>query len=306
MYFYEIELLESPRIFRACTATYTHYQNIAIMPNDRFEVAIIRAGNAVYEHEDDSTESIHPMQTVVIPSNKKVKLYGFNEEMQVHDSIQVTGRFNFTLYNTDTLKDRQSIKDRVNAGKAILLPHMFSLGQKYNMALQLSSKVISFAHFSSPADHIRAIAAWYELMSFLTETTIEAMDSAPQQFSPGALNYTRDAKIYISENYSKPLQVEVIANHLGISSGYLHAVFKEVTGLSVMDYVTRYRVEQACSLISNTPMTLRNIAEAVGIPDPSYMSRVFKKVTGLSVREYKQRKNSDVKFYKKTEKSSES
>ena len=226
--------------------------------------------------------------------------------MQVHDSIQVTGKFKFTLHNTDTLKDRQTIKDRVSAGKVILLPHIFSLGQKYNMALQISAKVISSAQSSAPADHIRAIGAWYELMSFLTETTISSMDTTPQQFSPGALHYTHDAKVYISGNYAKPLQVEAIANHLGISSGYLHAVFKEVTGLSVMDYVTRYRVEQACSLISNTPMTLRNIAEAVGIPDPSYMSRVFKKVTGLSVREYKQRKNSDVKFYKKTEKSSES
>ncbi len=297
MIFYEIEFLEPPRIFNAFTVTNSHYYNVIQQRAGVFEVAIVREGRAVYQHADGSTELVGPMQMFTALPDTDCEMFGFNSEVQIHDSIQVKGQSRFRRCDTDSAEDHQAIKDRVRAGETLLVPYLIPLGEKYDIALQISSKIISLAHSPTPSDRSRALSAWYELMALLTETVISTLDKTHIAVPPSALHYAHDAKLYIAENYALPLRVEDIATHLGISSGYLHALFKEVTGLSLMDYVNRYRVEQACTMVSNTSMSLREIGELVGIPDPSYMSRLFKKITGLSFKEYRQREGCELTFY---------
>ena len=88
------------------------------------------------------------------------------------------------------------------------------------------------------------------------------------------------------ENKSKSLSVEEIANHIGISGGYLHKIFKEITGLTIIEYINLYKINLVKQYVKSSKISLKEAAYQVGIEDPSYLSRLFKKTAGLSFREY--------------------
>ncbi|MNZ77808.1 HTH-type transcriptional activator Btr [compost metagenome] len=63
-------------------------------------------------------------------------------------------------------------------------------------------------------------------------------------------------------------------------------MFKKEIGITVSDYVTQYRMQQAKELISRSGTKLSDIAEKVGYNDPGYFSKSFKKFYGYSPSEY--------------------
>jgi len=97
----------------------------------------------------------------------------------------------------------------------------------------------------------------------------------------------RSAKAYLEENYAEPgLQLEQVAQHIFINASYLRAVFKKEIGITVSDYLTQYRMQQAKLLLGNNSMRLADVAEKVGYSDSGYFSKSFKKFYGYSPSEY--------------------
>lgn len=56
--------------------------------------------------------------------------------------------------------------------------------------------------------------------------------------------------------------------------------------MSFMQYLTRFRIEKAKSLLAKKRYMVYEVAEMVGYSDPAYFSRMFKQVTGLSPVEF--------------------
>lgn len=90
----------------------------------------------------------------------------------------------------------------------------------------------------------------------------------------------------IKENYNQKISVKYIADKLNFSREYLHRVFVHVTGKSVLEYLTEYRIEKAKEILENGGKT-SDVAEMVGYSDKSYFSDVFKSHTGVTPAEYK-------------------
>lgn len=60
-------------------------------------------------------------------------------------------------------------------------------------------------------------------------------------------------------------------------------------GLSPHDYLQKYRINEACSLLRRRDFTVAEVAGSVGFSDPLYFSRIFKKLKGLSPSDYQRR-----------------
>lgn len=121
--------------------------------------------------------------------------------------------------------------------------------------------------------------------------------------TPGALLVCRSEtrreipmiKEFIRDNLSKNFTVGDGARHCHMSESYFAHVFKEETGFSFMDYVNRQRMAKARELLKKTDMTVREIAQAVGVENPNYFSVVFVKLCGESPSEYRSRYRFDVR-----------
>ena len=97
-----------------------------------------------------------------------------------------------------------------------------------------------------------------------------------------------EAKKYMGENFSKnDFSLNMISAHIGVSPSYFSSIFKQETGQSFVEYLTRLRIDKACELLKCTNLRTAEIGEQIGYNDPHYFSATFKKIMGQSPKDYK-------------------
>nr|WP_294022338.1 AraC family transcriptional regulator [uncultured Lachnoclostridium sp.] len=94
---------------------------------------------------------------------------------------------------------------------------------------------------------------------------------------------------YIGNHYDTALITEDIARHFLISKTQLYYIFKEVTGITVSEYITEYRITKAKDFLINTDLSVEMISQAVGYMNISSFSRVFKLKAGCSPLQYRKK-----------------
>lgn len=95
------------------------------------------------------------------------------------------------------------------------------------------------------------------------------------------------ALAYMDEHYQDKLNTASLSHESGLSESYFRTLFKDVTGLTPLEYITRLRIIKSLEFIQRDGVTIRQAAEMVGIYDPNYFTRMFKKVMGYPPRYFK-------------------
>lgn len=98
--------------------------------------------------------------------------------------------------------------------------------------------------------------------------------------------YVVGAIKYIQFNYSRDIGINDIAAAVGVSRSHLYRVFVGHLGQSPVEYLTQFRISEACSLLETTNLTVAEVAYSVGFFDQFYFSRVFKKAKGVPPSRY--------------------
>jgi YesN/AraC family two-component response regulator len=100
-----------------------------------------------------------------------------------------------------------------------------------------------------------------------------------------SVNAVKQGIYFIKQHYRDSISVEDISAAAGYSKYYFCHCFKELTGCTPNDYLTKYRLDYATKLLNSTDMTIGNIAAECGFYDISYFTKVFKKHNGISPSE---------------------
>jgi len=95
----------------------------------------------------------------------------------------------------------------------------------------------------------------------------------------GAL--VKRAILYLNENASSQIVRWKLASYVHVSEDYLTRIFHKEIGLSLWEYLNRYRIFLATDMLLNTNGTIYEIAEKTGFQDQAYFCRVFKKIHGV-------------------------
>lgn len=127
----------------------------------------------------------------------------------------------------------------------------------------------------------------FQGMSFIFEQSF-----ASEITSDVGNKYNRDVvsklEAYFNASFANPITIGEAAKMVNFHPVYLSRIFKEMMGVSPMEYLTSLRIKKAKDLLSSDPgLPLKDVAEFVGYTNPFYFSRVFKTVTGKSPSEYK-------------------
>lgn len=92
----------------------------------------------------------------------------------------------------------------------------------------------------------------------------------------------------ISDNMSNPeLDVAFLATNMCISRSLLFNKVKAITGMGIIDYVNKQRIDKSVVLMNTTSMNMTEISEIVGFSSLRYFSRVFKSIIGDTPSNYK-------------------
>ena len=87
---------------------------------------------------------------------------------------------------------------------------------------------------------------------------------------------------YMERHLTQRIDLERLCEEFFVSKNTLYRAFRESFGTTVNQYLTTLRVERAKRLLTETEMTIAEVATAVGIEDYHYFCRVFARRTGTS------------------------
>jgi AraC-like DNA-binding protein len=137
----------------------------------------------------------------------------------------------------------------------------------------LFSSVMLDAQSPERTKHIRALAT---AIAILTQIVTRGVEKLPQE-SPSSVD-----KAIIDENFGDPeLNVESIAKLLHMHRVSLSRIFARDHRMSISNYLISCRIRHAMSLLHETDLRLKEIAQASGFKTSEYFSRAFLQAVGM-------------------------
>ena len=126
------------------------------------------------------------------------------------------------------------------------------------------------------------------LIGFSRHITMRKGEVITENYFENAIgNYQIDGvRLYIREHLNENLSVEVVSREFHYSRTRLSVLFKNATGQTINEYITRKRIEKAKQLLLEGKLSVTQIAREVGYSSPQYFSRRFSQITGVSPTAY--------------------
>lgn len=91
---------------------------------------------------------------------------------------------------------------------------------------------------------------------------------------------------YLESHLGEKLTIEQICKDNIIGRSQLQKIFQEQSGLGIIEYFSKLKIDTAKHLMRTNPMNFTQISEKLGYSSIHYFSRQFKKTTGMTPSEY--------------------
>ncbi|MBP1990345.1 helix-turn-helix domain-containing protein [Paenibacillus eucommiae] len=91
----------------------------------------------------------------------------------------------------------------------------------------------------------------------------------------------------LSEQMQEPVRIDALAGAVGLSTSRLSHLFKENTGISIVEALNRMRIRQAALLIESMDRNVMEVALDVGYQNYNYFAIQFRRQFGISPSAFK-------------------
>ena len=166
---------------------------------------------------------------------------------------------------TATLVTRAAIRGGMNQEQA------FALSDMYIQKAELMSDVLSLTRLNAQM-----------VLDFTKRVEAEKAGIHKSKL-------VRQARDYILSHIGEAITTEILSKELGMNRTYLCKLFAEETGLTINQYVTQVKMEEAKRLMDITKKSIAEISEYLGYSSQSYFQKVFKNRYGITPGEYRQK-----------------
>lgn len=93
----------------------------------------------------------------------------------------------------------------------------------------------------------------------------------------------------ISSNLTNPdLDVQFVAAQMAMSRASLYNKLKLLAGISIGDYINKFRMAEAVRLLADKDLSIQEVSEKTGFSHQRYFSTVFKQIYGVTPSQYRQ------------------
>lgn len=126
--------------------------------------------------------------------------------------------------------------------------------------------------------------AYYEVM--MQSQLVQLLVELNREYDRGMISEDRhrlveQMKRHIQQNYSSRIGKEQLSEVIHRTPNYAATLFKSITGQTISEYVHQERMKRAVYMLTESHLTIAEIAEFLGYPDVSYFYRIFKKKMGV-------------------------
>lgn len=126
---------------------------------------------------------------------------------------------------------------------------------------------------------------------FLTMYLLEKIVGDANFFEENKPQWFSDILLKINSPHNLHWSVNDILNACNVSHTHLLRAFKKYENCSIAEYLTNFKMSQACTLLLYSNMSILNIALQLGYSDSSHFGRTFKRFYKISPMQFKQNAN---------------
>ncbi len=94
---------------------------------------------------------------------------------------------------------------------------------------------------------------------------------------------------FVNDNYTREIHADELASVANLSVSALGRNFKKSFHMTPAQYINRYRINQACILLSESDLPIAHIAASCGFYDQSHFSRTFLTIIHATPGAYRKR-----------------
>ncbi|NBD26554.1 response regulator transcription factor [Paenibacillus glycinis] len=149
---------------------------------------------------------------------------------------------------------------------------------------QLKDIIVQDAKFFGRLSLMESMQSMKTLMRQILNMMMDELEASPVDRH---IELVDEVCGIIQKNYGQVISIEMLAELVFLSPNYLRAIFKDITGKTLLEYVTQIRMDNACIMLRDTNLRIHDIAKRVGYESPSYFGAVFFKRTGLTPNQYR-------------------
>ncbi len=166
------------------------------------------------------------------------------------------------------------------------------------LLLKLSTLMLDYAAFlhvnlddiiaMDILDRLSSFRKMASLWHYLRELIVNIRDKSSLNQQSKSMELYKEIEFMMKRSFQDPLfSMEMVCDHLNISSSYLTSLFKRYSTSSFNKCLVKLRIDKASELLLNTPLKIYEIAQMVGYNDVYYFSHSFKKQTGVTPKEFR-------------------
>ena len=99
---------------------------------------------------------------------------------------------------------------------------------------------------------------------------------------------------YFSRHVNERISLDDVCSKVNYSRSFICKTFKEQTGETLFSYFNRMKIDEARRLLTETSLTVTDIAARLGFSEVKYFCSLFKKLTGVTPVVYRERKGQNL------------
>lgn len=130
--------------------------------------------------------------------------------------------------------------------------------------------------------------------TYITQLIIEISRCASNKIRiKTSFTYVKKALSFIDRNFCHEIVIEDIAKEIDIHVIYLHRIFKQNIGMTIVQYINNLRIKRACIIIENSNRSINDIYLEVGFNNRQHFNHTFKTQIGVTPSDYKKKMMQD-------------
>jgi AraC-like DNA-binding protein len=137
-------------------------------------------------------------------------------------------------------------------------------------------QIIRFCRQQPPGFQVRLGAIILQLLAHIYTSKLNL------QTAQGDSELVQMARSVMQLYVDEGIEVNQIADKLGVGYKHLLEIFQQFTGLTPYQYFLQLRIHRAKELLENNSMSIKEVSGRMNFENQYYFSRIFKNKTGCS------------------------
>lgn len=167
-------------------------------------------------------------------------------------------------------------------------PRVLTLTDRNSVVFQLMKSIIPLA--DSTHEQSRHLCSLLCTQVMLEIARLRSLNQSPEMT---ANRYITEALDILYEKYAEPLTASYVAEQLHIHPSYLHRLFREYTSRTMKEHLQRIRIQHAQELLTETRMSMQEIAGEVGFSNTQQFQQMFRRLVGVRPLDYRKQQQEE-------------